>query len=187
MKEENSIGGDLFIYYYFFFLMIRRPPRSTLFPYTTLFRSRSRKYHKGKSAKGRAEPKTMQKFIFAKSKGSSDVSISSGTCGSTESTSSEADVNDADMQEGTPSECCSAGKDVASSTKTCSAKSTSSEADVNDADMQEGTPSECCSPRRTSNSSTSAKAAVEYQSSPQSSIQDGQSDDPLFLKAPQTV
>src|SRR5256885_3451680 len=26
----------------FFFLMIRRPPRSTLFPYTTLFRSASR-------------------------------------------------------------------------------------------------------------------------------------------------
>src|SRR2546427_5721892 len=26
----------------FFFLMIRRPPRSTLFPYTTLFRSRVR-------------------------------------------------------------------------------------------------------------------------------------------------
>src|SRR3712207_8749090 len=29
----------------FFFLMIRRPPRSTLFPYTTLFRSRAR--HQG--------------------------------------------------------------------------------------------------------------------------------------------
>src|SRR5438132_9934408 len=28
------------IYLLFFFLMIRRPPRSTLFPYTTLFRSR---------------------------------------------------------------------------------------------------------------------------------------------------
>src|SRR6266550_7054500 len=28
-------GGDVF------FLMIRRPPRSTLFPYTTLFRSRA--------------------------------------------------------------------------------------------------------------------------------------------------
>src|SRR3712207_7345816 len=28
------------IYFGFFFLMIRRPPRSTLFPYTTLFRSR---------------------------------------------------------------------------------------------------------------------------------------------------
>src|SRR2546430_7773510 len=30
----------IFIIYFFFFLMIRRPPRSTLFPYTTLFRSR---------------------------------------------------------------------------------------------------------------------------------------------------
>src|SRR2546422_2872132 len=28
-------------YSFFFFLMIRRPPRSTLFPYTTLFRSRT--------------------------------------------------------------------------------------------------------------------------------------------------
>src|SRR5471032_3521837 len=35
----------MFLYFYvffcFFFLMIRRPPRSTLFPYTTLFRSRA--------------------------------------------------------------------------------------------------------------------------------------------------
>src|SRR5258707_4735177 len=32
------------LFYIFFFLMIRRPPRSTLFPYTTLFRScRARK------------------------------------------------------------------------------------------------------------------------------------------------
>src|SRR5947209_20172284 len=29
-----------FLFFLFFFLMIRRPPRSTLFPYTTLFRSR---------------------------------------------------------------------------------------------------------------------------------------------------
>src|SRR5256885_16173970 len=28
-------------HFFFFFLMIRRPPRSTLFPYTTLFRSSS--------------------------------------------------------------------------------------------------------------------------------------------------
>src|SRR5436190_22955369 len=28
-----------FLCFYFFFLLIRRPPRSTLFPYTTLFRS----------------------------------------------------------------------------------------------------------------------------------------------------
>src|SRR5437588_4893127 len=33
----------LCIFVFFFFLMIRRPPRSTLFPYTTLFRSRSRR------------------------------------------------------------------------------------------------------------------------------------------------
>src|SRR5215204_960575 len=29
----------IFFFFFFFFLMIRRPPRSTLFPYTTLFRS----------------------------------------------------------------------------------------------------------------------------------------------------
>src|SRR2546430_11140704 len=29
----------LYYFLFFFFLMIRRPPRSTLFPYTTLFRS----------------------------------------------------------------------------------------------------------------------------------------------------
>src|SRR5947209_17811508 len=29
----------IFLVFSFFFLMIRRPPRSTLFPYTTLFRS----------------------------------------------------------------------------------------------------------------------------------------------------
>src|SRR5712675_2636908 len=29
----------LIVSFFFFFLMIRRPPRSTLFPYTTLFRS----------------------------------------------------------------------------------------------------------------------------------------------------
>src|SRR2546423_14797309 len=31
--------GCLVGFFFFFFLMIRRPPRSTLFPYTTLFRS----------------------------------------------------------------------------------------------------------------------------------------------------
>src|SRR5690349_25153850 len=31
----------ILVFFFFFFLMIRRPPRSTLFPYTTLFRSRS--------------------------------------------------------------------------------------------------------------------------------------------------
>src|SRR5207248_8661420 len=30
---------EFIFFFFFFFLMIRRPPRSTLFPYTTLFRS----------------------------------------------------------------------------------------------------------------------------------------------------
>src|SRR5216684_72650 len=37
----NSFATSLLIICVFFFLMIRRPPRSTLFPYTTLFRSPS--------------------------------------------------------------------------------------------------------------------------------------------------
>src|SRR5262244_3564062 len=35
------IGVCFALFMFFFFLMIRRPPRSTLFPYTTLFRSRA--------------------------------------------------------------------------------------------------------------------------------------------------
>src|SRR3712207_7654860 len=34
------MAGYFDVSFFFFFLMIRRPPRSTLFPYTTLFRSR---------------------------------------------------------------------------------------------------------------------------------------------------
>src|SRR2546422_7051287 len=38
------------IFLLFFFLMIRRPPRSTLFPYTTLFRSPGTAHQAGGSA-----------------------------------------------------------------------------------------------------------------------------------------
>src|SRR5437660_8372995 len=38
----RSIFSPLVLSLLFFFLMIRRPPRSTLFPYTTLFRSSRR-------------------------------------------------------------------------------------------------------------------------------------------------
>src|ERR1039458_5100038 len=38
LRLMDRLLPDLFIVF-FFFLMIRRPPRSTLFPYTTLFRS----------------------------------------------------------------------------------------------------------------------------------------------------
>src|SRR5688572_31129239 len=39
----------------FFFLMIRRPPRSTLFPYTTLFRSARRPGGRGDRRNGRIQ------------------------------------------------------------------------------------------------------------------------------------
>src|SRR5256886_12189860 len=41
MSRAPSVVGFLvyILFLLFFFLMIRRPPRSTLFPYTTLFRS----------------------------------------------------------------------------------------------------------------------------------------------------
>src|SRR2546427_6827128 len=38
LTSPHRLARHLF---FFFFLMIRRPPRSTLFPYTTLFRSRA--------------------------------------------------------------------------------------------------------------------------------------------------
>src|SRR5690242_21154990 len=49
----RSLFFIFFFFFFFFFLMIRRPPRSTLFPYTTLFRScrRSRR-PPGESASG---------------------------------------------------------------------------------------------------------------------------------------
>src|SRR3712207_7763699 len=40
----------------FFFLMIRRPPRSTLFPYTTLFRSRACGHQGGRTRSVLVEP-----------------------------------------------------------------------------------------------------------------------------------
>src|SRR5471032_3422073 len=43
----------IFFCLFFFFLMIRRPPRSTLFPYTTLFRSRTA-HHAGIIRHGRS-------------------------------------------------------------------------------------------------------------------------------------
>src|SRR2546422_4249662 len=40
VSVDFFLFSDLYVvFFFFFFLMIRRPPRSTLFPYTTLFRS----------------------------------------------------------------------------------------------------------------------------------------------------
>src|SRR5574341_758652 len=38
-KKKKEVSFSSLFLFFFFFLMIRRPPRSTLFPYTTLFRS----------------------------------------------------------------------------------------------------------------------------------------------------
>src|SRR2546426_10584828 len=50
--------------FFFFFLMIRRPPRSTLFPYTTLFRSpqpRVRSHRKGAEPAETRHPRVLQR------------------------------------------------------------------------------------------------------------------------------
>src|SRR6266545_6175271 len=54
-------------FFFFFFLMIRRPPRSTLFPYTTLFRSTHGRARPGrrcarptKASAGRSEEHTSE-------------------------------------------------------------------------------------------------------------------------------
>src|SRR6266566_5737240 len=47
------------LFFFFFFLMIRRPPRSTLFPYTTLFRARGARRGRGAvSRSGAARPRS---------------------------------------------------------------------------------------------------------------------------------
>src|SRR5438132_11402458 len=38
-SHDSSLSSCYSVFLFFFFLMIRQPPRSTLFPYTTLFRS----------------------------------------------------------------------------------------------------------------------------------------------------
>src|SRR5437773_12273840 len=49
---------NLNVYTYFFFLMIQPPPRSTLFPYTTLFRSKA----KGKIKKAKGKPQASKRI-----------------------------------------------------------------------------------------------------------------------------
>src|SRR5216683_3372894 len=47
-------AGVAFLGFCFFFLMIRRPPRSTLFPYTTLLRSRAHRRGDARAERRRA-------------------------------------------------------------------------------------------------------------------------------------
>src|SRR3712207_8087521 len=61
--------------YVFFFLMIRRPPRSTLFPYTTLFRSRHEHVprHRGGGDHGDAEQERQRVDVGHRPLGPHDV------------------------------------------------------------------------------------------------------------------
>src|SRR2546427_8332804 len=50
---SDRVSIDYLLLSYFFFLMIRRPPRSTLFPYTTLFRSDAEPVERRQSERAR--------------------------------------------------------------------------------------------------------------------------------------
>src|SRR2546429_6866566 len=51
------------LYLFFFFLMIRRPPRSTLFPYTTLFRSEISKAEYSSAAAAASQSHASQELM----------------------------------------------------------------------------------------------------------------------------
>src|SRR2546426_4748968 len=56
-----------FRFFFFFFLMIRRPPRSTLFPYTTLFRSRNANRGRWSRCSRRSSPRQVARADGARS------------------------------------------------------------------------------------------------------------------------
>src|SRR3712207_9567724 len=80
-----------------FFLMIRRPPRSTLFPYTTLFRSRVARHLEHRSpaalpgdvpdADGRAAPGERERVLPGRARGGAAVQGRDGEGRSEEHTS----------------------------------------------------------------------------------------------------
>src|SRR5437868_14893620 len=51
-----SLSTSFFFLYFFFFLLLPRPPRSTLFPYTTLFRSSTPKASRPTCSSSTANP-----------------------------------------------------------------------------------------------------------------------------------
>src|SRR5476649_2589265 len=55
VARDGAEALDFLFFEFFFFLMIRRPPRSTLFPYTTLFRSPDERRHAGHPNRERAD------------------------------------------------------------------------------------------------------------------------------------
>src|SRR5437867_5361007 len=66
------LSSDLFSYI-FFFLLIRRPPTSTLFPYTTLFRSCSRTWARRAARPARSRRSTFRSHPVAPSTASGNT------------------------------------------------------------------------------------------------------------------
>src|SRR3712207_9218104 len=60
MYVEDQVNDLCF----FFFLMIRRPPRSTLFPYTTLFRSCGLPDHEGNDPQSTGAPRSHRRALL---------------------------------------------------------------------------------------------------------------------------
>src|SRR2546429_4291245 len=54
---------SVYLFFFFFFLMIRRPPRSTLFPYTTLFRSNDENFESLPGGFGGDGPDHVIRFV----------------------------------------------------------------------------------------------------------------------------
>src|SRR3712207_9315184 len=66
----------------FFFLMIRRPPRSTLFPYTTLFRSRVGRESLVEDGERRLEPVVLEVEVeVAQRVGGGEALVDDGAVG----------------------------------------------------------------------------------------------------------
>src|SRR5574340_1848311 len=95
-----SCVASSFSLFFFFFLMIRRPPRSTLFPYTTLFRSSTVRQCPGRSARWRAmrwrseehtselqSPKDLVCRLLLEKKKKKNYTTESATHGQTDTTS----------------------------------------------------------------------------------------------------
>src|SRR5437868_14669329 len=57
-----SLSWRLYVSIFLFFLLLRRPPRSTLFPYTTLFRSPGSARRKRRVAVGPRRPGSARRF-----------------------------------------------------------------------------------------------------------------------------
>src|SRR3712207_8162462 len=80
---------NISVLYFLFFLMIRRPPRSTLFPYTTLFRSGDRRTDSTRGGAVLESTLVYGKTSTWRGKLHEEVDVVGGTAGRSEEHTSE--------------------------------------------------------------------------------------------------